>query len=96
MPQFKSKRTFCLPAPGQPLALAPFAVRPVPRRGLSRAEAAVYVGIGTTKFDEMVAEGRMPKPIRIDGRVIWDIRDLDTAFDNLSNPVAANPWHRVA
>jgi excisionase family DNA binding protein len=41
-------------------------------RGLSRDEAARYVGVGTTKFDEMVADGRMPRPKKVDGRVIWD------------------------
>jgi predicted DNA-binding transcriptional regulator AlpA len=71
-------------------------LRPVPRRGLSRIEAAIYVGIGTTKFDEMVADGRMPKPFRIDERVIWDICDLDPAIDRLKEPIARNPWDRVA
>lgn len=31
-----------------------------PPRGMSRDEAARYLGVGTTKFDEMVADGRMP------------------------------------
>lgn len=39
-------------------------IRPIPRRGLSREEAAMYVGVGSTKFDEMVNDGRMPKPKR--------------------------------
>jgi predicted DNA-binding transcriptional regulator AlpA len=71
-------------------------MRPVPRRGLSRDEAAVYIGIGTTKFDEMVADGRMPKPFRIDGRVLWDIHDLDLAIDKLKEQMVVNPWDRVA
>ena len=58
-------------------------VRPIPRRGLSRDEAAMYVGVGVTKFDEMVADGRMPKPKRIDGRKLWDVRKLDVAFEAL-------------
>jgi hypothetical protein len=69
--------------------------RPVPRRGLSRDEAAMYVGIGTTKFDEMVADGRMPPPGSIDGRKIWDLRKLDVAFDSLFDqdvPVAGSSW----
>src|SRR5215475_14227879 len=45
---------------------------PYAPRGLSREEAARYVGVGTTKFDELVKDGRMPKPKRIDGRVVWD------------------------
>lgn len=58
-------------------------VRPIPRRGLSREEAAMYVGIGATKFDELVNGGRMPKPKRIDGRKVWDVRKLDVAFEAL-------------
>jgi predicted DNA-binding transcriptional regulator AlpA len=59
------------------------AMRPMPRRGLSRTEAAVYVGVGATKFDELVATGQMPKPKRIDNRKVWDIVAVDRAFDLL-------------
>ncbi|EHH07533.1 hypothetical protein ATCR1_06691 [Agrobacterium tumefaciens CCNWGS0286] len=52
-------------------------------RGLSRDEAARYVGVGTTKFDELVAARRMPKPKRIDGRTVWDRIALDAAFTDL-------------
>ncbi|KKX29617.1 hypothetical protein [Rhizobium sp. LC145] len=54
-----------------------------PPRGMSREEAARYVGVGTTKFDEMVADRRMPKPRKIDGRVVWDRIALDAAFSDL-------------
>lgn len=54
-----------------------------PPRGLSRDEAARYVGVGTTKFDEMVADKRMPKPKRIDGRTVWDRIAIDAAFSEL-------------
>ena len=63
------------------------AVRPIPRRGLSREEAAMYLGISASKFDELVRDGRMPSPKRIDGRKIWDIRDLDVAFDALPGEI---------
>ncbi|MFZ2080219.1 MAG: XRE family transcriptional regulator [Xanthobacteraceae bacterium] len=59
------------------------AVRPIPRRGLSRDEAAMYIGISASKFDELVRARRMPGPKRIDGRKVWDVRDLDVAFDAL-------------
>jgi hypothetical protein len=59
------------------------AMRPIQRRGLSRVEAAIYVGVGETKFDELVATGRMPLPKRIDTRKVWDILALDRAFDLL-------------
>jgi predicted DNA-binding transcriptional regulator AlpA len=70
-------------------------VRPVPRRGLSRDEAAMYIGISAGKFDEMVADGRMPAPVRIDSRRVWDIRSLDLAFDALSVDNRGGSWEGV-
>ncbi len=64
----------------------------LPPRGLSREEAARYIGTGTTKFDEMVKDGRMPKPKRVDSRKIWDICRLDAAFEELPSDDDANPW----
>lgn len=55
----------------------------LPPRGLSRVESAAYIGVSTTKFDEMVKDHRMPPAKRIDGRVVWDRRKLDAAFDQL-------------
>jgi hypothetical protein len=66
------------------------AIRPVPRRGLSREEAAIYIGISVAKFDELIRAGRMPGPKRIDGRKVWDVRGLDLAFDEL--PSEGNSW----
>ena len=60
-----------------PLALAP--------RGLSRVQAAEYIGVGVTKFDEMVDDGRMPRAKRIDGRLVWDRIKIDEAFDALDD-----------
>lgn len=54
-----------------------------PRRGLSCAESADYIGVSVTKFLEMVDDGRMPKAKEIDRRRVWDIRALDRAFDML-------------
>ena len=71
--------------------------RPTPRRGLSRDEAAMYVGVSAAKFDQMVRDGRMPNPLQIDHRKIWDIRSLDLAFDELSveNLSQPNSWEGV-
>jgi predicted DNA-binding transcriptional regulator AlpA len=65
-------------------------------RGLARAESAHYVGVGLTKFDEMVCDGRMPKPVRIDGRVVWDRYRLDDAFEALSDQGDRDPWEEDA
>jgi hypothetical protein len=58
--------------------------RSLPPRALCRVQSAAYVGVSPTKFDEMVRDGRMPPPIRIDGRCVWDVRRLDRAFDDLA------------
>jgi len=63
-------------------------MQPLPRkriepRGLSRVEAAHYVGISPTLFDQMVGDGRMPHPKRINSRTVWDRTRLDEAFDAL-------------
>lgn len=65
-----------------------------PPRGLSREEAARYVGVGATKFDEMVADRRMPRPKRVDGRVIWDRIALDAAFTDLPDEKPVNQFDR--
>lgn len=64
-------------------------------RGLNRDEAARYIGVGNTKFDEMVADGRMPRPKRVDGRVIWDRLKLEAAFSDLPDDNRTNPLDRM-
>jgi hypothetical protein len=53
------------------------------RRGLSEPEAALYVGLGASKFRELVGTGIMPRPHLIGRRRVWDIDDLDAAFKAL-------------
>lgn len=72
------------PAEFLPLSLAP--------RGLSRMQSAVYVGVGGTLFDQMVEDGRMPSPKRINSKTIWDRHALDEAFAGLPSDEDANPW----
>ena len=57
--------------------------RPLPRRGLSRVEAAMYLGVSPSKFDEMRKDGRIGPAKLIDGRKVFDIRMLDEIFDAL-------------
>ena len=64
-------------------------------RALSRTEAAAYVGLGVSFFDEEVAEGLFPRPLQIGRRKLWDRHDLDAAFDMLKEnvpPLGGNPW----
>ncbi len=73
----------------RPVDILPASLAP---RGLSRVQAAVYVGTGTTKFDEMVEDGRMPAPKQVDGRNIWDRLALDESFVALPSKEDANEW----
>ena len=72
-------------------------------RGRGRVAAANYVGVGLTKFDEMVADGRMPQPRKADTRLVWDVYELDAAFEALpqrgqqaSTAVSDDIWTRMA
>ena len=67
----------------------------VPLRGLSRVLSATYVGVSPSLFDEMVKDGRMPSPKRINSRTVWDRRRLDEAFDSLPDGNDGNPWDKV-
>lgn len=62
---------------------------PIEPRGLNRADAAYYVGVGTSLFDRMVADGRMPPPRIVGSRTLWDRHALDQAFDELPSRDAA-------
>jgi predicted DNA-binding transcriptional regulator AlpA len=61
-------------------------------RGLSRVEAAAYIGVSPSMFDAMIKDGRMPPPKQVNSRVVWDRRALDAAFDDLPDKSERNPW----
>jgi hypothetical protein len=50
-------------------------------RGLSRIDAAAYIGVSPTKFDELRKDQRVSPPRLIDSRLVWDRHDLDRDFD---------------
>lgn len=68
--------------------------RAIIKRGFNRIEAAAYIGISPTKFDQLVGDGRMPHAKQIDGRKVWDVRELDPAFEELGNTDTS--WDDVA
>ena len=51
-------------------------------RGLRAEQAAIYLGLGRTKFLDMVDAGRLPKRQMIGGVRVWDRLKLDLAFDD--------------
>jgi predicted DNA-binding transcriptional regulator AlpA len=56
-----------------------------PPRLMSLGRASAYVGFGTTKFRELVDEGKMPRALDIDGSPRWDRFDLDAAVEDLKD-----------
>lgn len=63
-------------------------------------QAAAYIGISPSLFDEMVVDGRMPSPKAVNSRRIWDRMALDAAFSALPNTGEEwgerNPWDEDA
>jgi predicted DNA-binding transcriptional regulator AlpA len=87
--------------PPPPIAeVRPGEALPLPHaRGLSRVQAAGYVGVSPSLFDQMVADGRMPRPKRINARTVWDRVQLDAAFAALppdKDGDRDDPWSRFA
>jgi hypothetical protein len=66
-----------------------------PRRGLDRDDAALFVGFSRRLFDQMVNDGRMPKPVEQDGEEVFDIVKLDKAFNRLSGGGHDNDWSNL-
>jgi len=50
-------------------------------RGLRADDAAAYLGMGKTKFLELVDSGTIPRAVIIDSIKIWDRLDLDAVID---------------
>jgi hypothetical protein len=61
-------------------------------RGLSRIQSAAYIGVSPALFDEMVADGRMPQPKKVNSRIVWDRKRLDECFEALPDKEDRNPW----
>ena len=68
--------------------------RQTPRRGLSRVEAAQYLGISPSKFDELRKANRVAPPKVLDSRLIFTVERLDEFLDALpdENHNAAEDW----
>jgi len=49
--------------------------------GLRADDAAAYMGMGKTKFLELVGKNMIPRAFEIDGIKIWDRLDLDAVID---------------
>lgn len=52
----------------------------LPPIGLSRDVASAYIDVSPSKFDQMVSDGRMPRPRKIDARRVWYRPEVEAAF----------------
>jgi predicted DNA-binding transcriptional regulator AlpA len=63
---------------------------------LSRAEAAEYVGVSPSLFNQMVADGRMPPAKLINSRKVWMRSKIEKAFAELpdkgQDDDTTSPW----
>lgn len=58
-------------------------------RGMRAGGAAAYLGMSRSKFLELVAENRMPRPIPIDSMTVWDRFDLDASFEDFKKAASS-------
>ena len=52
-----------------------------PPRWMRADRAAAWADMSKSKFLELVCQGKLPKPIKIDGMTMWDRLELDTALE---------------
>ncbi|HEY6630519.1 MAG TPA: hypothetical protein VIZ90_03615 [Rhizobiaceae bacterium] len=72
-------------------AILPESLPPV---GISREQAAAFVGISASLFDRLVHEGKMPPARALYSRLVWDVAEVTDAFRQIphrSEPVDASP-----
>jgi predicted DNA-binding transcriptional regulator AlpA len=63
-------------------------------RLLNREGAAAYIGVSANTFDDLVKEGKMPKPKQLSTRRHgYDVRELDAAVDRLPTAGVADRHH---
>jgi predicted DNA-binding transcriptional regulator AlpA len=67
-----------------------------PPRAFRADRAASYLGgMSTSKFLSLVEQGKLPKPVKIDGMTMWDRLELDAAFDRLKTEEAERKRNTV-
>lgn len=54
-----------------------------PPRAMRADRAAAYLDISKSKFLELVGQGRLPRPVKIDGITSWDRFELDAAYESM-------------
>jgi predicted DNA-binding transcriptional regulator AlpA len=60
-----------------------------PPRTFRAEEAARYFSMSISSFLKLVAEGVMPRGIKVRGMTMWDRHELDSAWENLKEQQGA-------
>lgn len=68
--------------------------------GVSREQAAAFIGISSSLFDRLITDGLMPDSRALYGRRVWDVAEVAEAFraiphrsQHIDAPAAkGNPW----
>lgn len=60
--------------------------------GLSREQAAAFVGVSASFFDTLVAQGVYPKPVVFGTRRVWHRPSLEAAFDKARGASQSDPF----
>ncbi len=56
-----------------------------PPRAMKAERAAAYLSMSRSKFLDLVDHGKLPKPVHIDGMVLWDRLALELAFEEMAS-----------
>lgn len=72
----------------------------LPPIGVNREQAAALIGISTTIFDRLIADGLMPDSRLIYSRRVWDVSEIVEAFraiphrstQGATKSSESNPW----
>ncbi|MHA6687713.1 hypothetical protein [Mesorhizobium sp. A556] len=71
----------------------------LPPIGINREQAAAFIGISASLFDQLVHAGKMPDARVIASRLVWDVSEIEEAFRAIphrSEKVGiiedVNPW----
>ena len=59
-------------------------IPPGSRLGLNRVEAAEYIGVSPSLFDELVRDGRMPSAKPVNARRVWSRLEIEACFAALN------------
>jgi hypothetical protein len=54
-----------------------------PQIGLSKDQAAAYLGLSNLKFAELIQKGQLPLPLELAGVQVWSVKLLRRWFNRL-------------